>query len=119
MKSKLLDRSTEATFALIPDTDDEASLLSFAKKDNVTAEHFTAVDGFSRVVLGYFDREKKDCLPIPIEEQVEVVSLIGDMRWRKTSLKFRSLRGGRAKWNCSSWPPNRAACPANAGNHSH
>ena len=85
MKSKLLDPAAEKTFALVLDTGDEAiaCLLAFARENKVTAAHFTAIGGFSRVVLGYFDPEKKDYLPIPVEEQVEAVSLIGDIALEK------------------------------------
>jgi len=81
MKSKLLDDSMEKTFAVILEAGDEAlaALLSFAKAHNVTAAHFTAIGGFSRVVLGYYDSEEKSYLRIPVDEQVEVVSLLGDI----------------------------------------
>jgi predicted DNA-binding protein with PD1-like motif len=81
MKSTMLEGLAEKTFALIFDTGDEVSsgLLSFADQHRVTAAHFTAIGAFSSVTLGYFDWEKKDYLKIPVSEQVEVVSLIGDI----------------------------------------
>jgi predicted DNA-binding protein with PD1-like motif len=55
MKSKLLNESTEKTFAVILDAGDEAmaTLLSFARTNKITAAHFTAIGGFSSAVLGY------------------------------------------------------------------
>ena len=81
MKSTMLQGAAEKTFALIFDTGDEVmkELLSFANQHRVTSAHFTAIGAFRRVVLGYFDWEKKDYIPIPVEEQVEVVSLIRDI----------------------------------------
>ena len=81
MKSTMLQGAAEKTFALIFDTGDEVikELLSFARQHQVASAHFTAIGAFRRVVLGYFDWEKKDYIPIPVEEQVEVVSLIGDI----------------------------------------
>src|SRR5205823_13320077 len=43
------------------------------------AAHFTAIGAFRDVTLGYFDWEKKDYQKIPVREQVEVLSLIGDV----------------------------------------
>jgi predicted DNA-binding protein with PD1-like motif len=45
----------------------------------VAAAHFTAIGAFSEVTLGYFDRARKDYTKIPMREQVEVLSLVGDI----------------------------------------
>lgn len=92
MKFKLLDDSAQKTFAVILDTGDEtmASLLAFAKQNSVTAAHFTAIGAFSAAVLGYFDWEKKDYSRIPVGEQVEVVSLIGDIALEKDQPKIHA-----------------------------
>ena|ERR1700734_2018858 len=92
MKFKLLDDSAQKTFAVILDAGDEAMacLLAFAKQNNVTAAHFTAIGAFSAAVLGYFDMEKKDYSRIPVGEQVEVVSLIGDIALEKDQPKIHA-----------------------------
>jgi hypothetical protein len=81
MKSKLLDATGQKTFALVFDKGDEviAGLTSFAKAETVGAAHFTAIGAFSEVTLGYFDRARKDYQRIPVRQQVEVLSLIGDI----------------------------------------
>lgn len=81
MRSKLLDATGQKTFALIFDKGDEvvAELTAFAKKESVAAAHFTAIGAFSAVTLGYFDRASKNYLKIPVRDQVEVLSLIGDI----------------------------------------
>lgn len=81
MRTKLLNRNGDATFALVYDTGDEAieGLTAFAQKHHVTAAHFTGLGAFSAVVLGYFDWERKEYRRIPINEQVEAVSLVGDI----------------------------------------
>jgi predicted DNA-binding protein with PD1-like motif len=56
-----------------------STLTAFAREQALNASQVTAIGGFERVVLGYFDRERRDYQPIPIEEQVEVLSLIGDI----------------------------------------
>src|ERR671931_2381213 len=81
MKAKLLNRNGDATFALVFATGDEAidGLTAFAKEHHLTAAHFTGLGAFSKVVLGYFDWERKEYRRIPINEQVEAVSLVGDI----------------------------------------
>jgi predicted DNA-binding protein with PD1-like motif len=69
------------TFVVIFEPGEEAmsGLTAFAREQALTASQITAIGGFERVVLGYFDRDKRDYQPIPIEEQVEVLSIIGDI----------------------------------------
>ncbi|HEX2830591.1 MAG TPA: PPC domain-containing DNA-binding protein [Burkholderiales bacterium] len=86
MHWKLLDQSTERTFALVFDTGDEAvsTLTRFARDQNLSAARFTAIGAFSDVVLGYFDWAKKDYERIPVAEQVEVIALLGDIALKGT-----------------------------------
>jgi predicted DNA-binding protein with PD1-like motif len=82
MKSKLIhEHEGEKTFALIFDTGDEAiaGLRNFARANRIGAGRFTAIGAFRDVTLGYFDWERKDYQKIPVNEQVEVLSLIGDV----------------------------------------
>jgi predicted DNA-binding protein with PD1-like motif len=81
VKAKLIHGADEKTFALIFDKGDGvmAGLLSFAQEQKLTASHFTAIGAFERATLGYFDRAQKDYEKIRINEQVEVLSLIGDI----------------------------------------
>jgi uncharacterized protein len=92
MKSKTIDKSAGKTFAVVFDTGEEAmgGLTSFARQHNITSAHFTGIGAFSRVVLGYFDWETKDYLQIPVDEQVEVVSLIGDIAIEKEHPKIHA-----------------------------
>jgi predicted DNA-binding protein with PD1-like motif len=81
MKAKQLSKQGEETFVLIFEHGDEviASLQQFATQQHITAAHFTALGGLSDIILGYFDRERKNYKHIPLQEQVEVLSLIGDI----------------------------------------
>ena len=81
MKTKLIHDNGEKTFAIIFDKGDEVAsgLLAFAKENKLSASHFTAIGAFERVTLGFFERERKDYKRITIDEQVEVLSLIGDV----------------------------------------
>lgn len=77
MKSKNFGGGTVLVF----DTGDEvvSVLTEFAKSKGISAAHFTAIGAFSDARIGYFDWQKKDYLKNPVNEQVEVVSLIGDI----------------------------------------
>lgn len=81
MKSQKHVHNQETTFILIFDKDDEfmSELTTFAKRNRLVGSHFTAIGAFRDVILGYFDRQKKDYKKIPITEQVEVLSLVGDI----------------------------------------
>jgi uncharacterized protein len=56
-----------------------SSLQTFVEKERISAAQFTAIGALSDATLNYFDWEKKQYLPIPVHEQVEVASLIGDV----------------------------------------
>src|SRR5256714_4194591 len=81
MRTKLIHDDGEKTFAIIFDKGDEVAsfLLSFAKENKLSASHFTAIGAFQRATLGYFEREGRDYKRISIDEQVEVLSLVGDI----------------------------------------
>ena len=82
MQSRLLsEREGERTFVLIFDKGDEAKngLTSFAREQQTFAAQFTAVGAFRRAVLGYFDRDQKKYLEIPVDEQVELLSCVGNI----------------------------------------
>ena len=78
METKLLD---ERTFAVIFSTGEDlvAGLTRFAEERKLAAASFTAIGAFSEAELGYFDWEKKDYERIAVREQVEVLSLLGDI----------------------------------------
>jgi predicted DNA-binding protein with PD1-like motif len=82
MKAKLIyEEQGEKTFALVFDPGDEAmeELTNFAKENGLSAARFTAIGAFSDATLGYFDMGKKEYEKIPVDEQVEVLSLVGDV----------------------------------------
>jgi predicted DNA-binding protein with PD1-like motif len=82
MHSKLInDTAGEQTHAVILETGDEvaASLKSFAIENGLTAASVSAIGAFSEAELAFFDWEEKSYLPIPVNEQVEVASLTGDI----------------------------------------
>ena len=81
MRSKLLNADPPITYAVVLGTGDEVigELSNFVREQEVEAASLTAIGAFSRAVLGYFQWETKEYKKIPVDEQVEVLSLLGDV----------------------------------------
>jgi predicted DNA-binding protein with PD1-like motif len=81
VKAKLLHADGQKTYAIVFDGGDEvaAGLQAFARERGIAACHFTGIGAFRDVTLGFFDRARKDYRRIPVAEQVEVLSLVGDV----------------------------------------
>ena len=81
MHYQLIHQGDTRTWAVVLDTGDEASacLLAFARAQQLSAAHLTAIGAFQRAVLGYFNWSIKQYQRIPVDAQVEVVSLMGDV----------------------------------------
>jgi predicted DNA-binding protein with PD1-like motif len=81
MHWKLLERGPPATYAIVLATGDETigALQQFVRERKIDTAALTAIGAFERAVIGYFDWQLKDYRRIPVEEQVEVLSLIGDI----------------------------------------
>jgi hypothetical protein len=81
MHYQLIHQGDMRTWAVVLETGDEASacLLDFAGAQRLSAAHLTAIGAFERAVLGYFDWATRDYRRNAVDEQVEVVSLIGDV----------------------------------------
>jgi predicted DNA-binding protein with PD1-like motif len=100
MQSKLLhEDGGQRTFAVVLRTGDEAMrcLQEFAVKERISAAQLTAIGAFRAARLAYFDWEQKEYLPIPVGEQVEVASLVGDIALTagKPSLHIHAVLGRR------------------------
>ncbi len=81
MDWKLIERETSRTYAVVFESGDEAAsgLERFAAATGVAASHLTGVGGFSSATLGFFDVDAQEYREIPVGEQVEVLSLVGDI----------------------------------------
>ncbi|HYX27328.1 MAG TPA: PPC domain-containing DNA-binding protein [Pyrinomonadaceae bacterium] len=81
MKFRLLSATPEKTFIIVFDKGDEftATLLEFAEEQNLRGSHFTGLGAFSDVTFGFFDRQRRDYERTELDEQVEVMSLIGNI----------------------------------------
>lgn len=82
MQSKLLfEENKLRTFALVFDKNDEVLplLLQFAAENSIGGARLSGIGAFQRVRLGYFDRDRRDYQPIEINEQVELLSCVGNL----------------------------------------
>src|SRR3954452_23488705 len=78
---RLHDAGGQRTYAVVLETGEEVMdcLKRFITGERIFAAQLTGIGAFSGAVLMYFDWEKKEYQPIPVREQVEVPSLIGDV----------------------------------------
>lgn len=93
MTWKLLhEENGEKTYILVFETGDEVSdgLLDFAKHQRISAARFTAIGALRELTLGYFDWERKEYLKTPVHEQVEVLSLVGNLVTSKDGPKLHA-----------------------------
>jgi hypothetical protein len=82
MHSKLVSKPNETRVwiaVLEKGEEAKAQLLALAKTEGIENASFVALGAFSRAVIAYFDWEKKAYQNIPVDEQVEVITLIGDI----------------------------------------
>ena len=99
MRAMPIGGADERSWAIVLATGDDPmlALRSFAGQHQLQASRFTGIGAFSDVVLGFFEWEKKDYRRIPLAEQVEVVSLIGDITtWRDQPMVHAHVVVGRA-----------------------
>jgi uncharacterized protein len=81
MDFKQIDRSPK-TFILVFHTGDELAkgLLQFSQQQRLSAASFKGIGGLRSVRLTYFNWETKKYDPsVTLDEQVELLSLIGDV----------------------------------------
>lgn len=82
MKSKLVaEGAGERTFVLVLDPGEEAfaTISKFAQENRLSAASLTALGAFSRAMVGWFDLGQKTYRKIPVDQQCEVLSGIGDI----------------------------------------
>ncbi len=81
MKERLVQASAPRTWVLVFDAGEDPvpELERFAGQQRLRGAHLTAIGAFSEAVVAYFDWDAKQYRPIPIREQVEVLSLVGDI----------------------------------------
>lgn len=82
MKSRMIaEAGGQKTFLLVLDAGEEAfsAITDFARAEGVGAASLTALGAFERATVAWFDVATKEYLKILVEDQVEVLSLVGDI----------------------------------------
>jgi predicted DNA-binding protein with PD1-like motif len=81
MQARVLDAADPVDWILVFDEGEEviSALTGFARDRGLRAGHFQAIGGFFEATLGYFEWTTRNYLHIPVREQVEVVSMLGDI----------------------------------------
>lgn len=92
MRSKLLQENGERTYVLVFDKGDEviAGLKGFATFYRLRGSYFSAIGAFSDVVLQFFDHHSMSYRDIPVNQQVEVLSLLGNITFDDDEAKIHA-----------------------------
>src|SRR5688572_15658852 len=86
MRTKVVTRAgdgTARTMVAALERGDEVmgSLLDLAREHDVRGAAFTGLGAVETAVIAFFDRDRREYDEIPIDDQVEVVSLVGNVAW--------------------------------------
>lgn len=81
-RSKLVSQAAgQRTFVLVLEPGDEAfsMITAFASKGRLSGASLTAIGAFASATVGWFDLGAKAYRRIPVREQCEVLSALGDI----------------------------------------
>jgi len=104
MKAEVVEDADFVTYVVVCDPGDEAvsTLTQFARSERLEAAQITAVGAFEHATVGWFDPTAKDYRRIRVDEQCEVLSLIGDVATGRDGPSC-------ACTSCSAWRTGRHA----------
>jgi predicted DNA-binding protein with PD1-like motif len=80
-----IDGARTTVLVLSTGDDPVTSLTDLARTAGLDSAYFTAIGAFERATVGRFDLELRDYRRIPVDEQVEVISLMGDITLKTPS----------------------------------
>lgn len=74
-----------------------AALQQFCERERIESATICGIGGFARATLAYYDMEAKRYEPIAVDEQVEVVSFLGNVTLyeRKPKIHVHCIVGHR------------------------
>ncbi len=94
MKNKLIRDETDSKrkWILAFNTGDQviSEIENFTEEHEIQSAHFTAIGAFLEAELYFFDWESKEYQSIPVDEQTEVLSLIGNIGWIENKVKVHA-----------------------------
>ena len=82
MKSKETKISRVIVGRVYRDEDLIDSIISIVKKHNIKGGLINIIGAFKKVTIGYFNIETKDYKLLDVEEDLELVSCIGNIAWK-------------------------------------
>jgi predicted DNA-binding protein with PD1-like motif len=84
MRVREVHHQTQRVLVVVCDKGEEAiaTIGQALATEGLRSAQVTAVGGFSAGEVGYFDRDRREYLPIAMRGQVEVLSLLGDVAER-------------------------------------
>lgn len=65
-------------------------IQDYARSAGIRSAAVAGLGAFAGVTLAYFDMERKEYLPIPIQEQVEVLALTGNLAQSEGSARLHA-----------------------------
>ena len=112
MKSKVAFEDGGRTFVLILDQGEEAfaAATAFADAKAITAASIAAIGAFESAKVGWFDPAAKRYIPISVDEQCEVLSLLGDIAQEddgKASLHLHAVARASRRQRAGRSPSRR------------
>ena len=92
MKSKAFDPARRRDFLLVLDDGDDVlgSLTAFAQQNGITGASLHGIGAFSRATIAYWNKTTKVYEEIAVDEQVEVLSLDGNMATAGDEIKVHA-----------------------------
>jgi uncharacterized protein len=81
MRTQAIGEAAARVFVLVFETGDEviAGLTEFARREKIGGAQLSGIGAFRELTLGYFDAERGAYEEIPIAEQVEAVTVTGNL----------------------------------------
>jgi predicted DNA-binding protein with PD1-like motif len=81
MRSREIGTGDRRVLVVVCDKGEEAlgTVTAAVREHGIRAAQVSAVGGFRGGELGYFDRDSREYAHIPVQGQVEVLSLLGDV----------------------------------------
>jgi hypothetical protein len=93
MKHRLIsEHAGQRSFLLVFETGDEvvSGLTTFAEEQSITAAYFSAIGAFQNATIAFFDLATKEYEKTKVDEQVEVMSLIGNIAMFEEKAKLHA-----------------------------
>ena len=81
MQAKVMREDGAMVYLLVFDEGEEVieTLTAFAEDRSIAGAHFSALGAFREAQLAWFDCDAREYVPIRVDEQVEVASLVGNV----------------------------------------